>query len=46
MYVSSAATMNSTIAVNAKKCAYIGCGRNCFDSEVLGHDLEFYQTQI
>ena len=46
MYISSTATMNSPVAVNAKKCAYIECGRNCFDSEVLGHDLEFYQTEI
>ena len=46
VYISSTATMNSPIAVNAKKCAYIECGRNWFDSEVLGHDLEFYQTEI
>ena len=47
LYISSTATINSPVAVNAKKkCPYIECGRNCFDSEVLGHDLEFYQTEI
>ena len=41
VYISSTATMNRPVAVNTRKCAYIECGRDCFDSEVLGHDLEF-----